>query len=89
MVQPVISSWLVYTATDNYRMCVAFCLAVAITPTTFLLPPLLWVMYKRPAKWSVDWAVNWGLVCFTGALGVMGFIASVYIIIIGWVSDCG
>jgi hypothetical protein len=58
--------------------------AVAITPTTFLLPPLLWVMYKQPARWSADWTINWGLVWLTGALGVLGFIGSMYSIVQAW-----
>jgi hypothetical protein len=58
--------------------------AVAITPTTFLLPPLLWVLYKQPARGSLDWAVNWGLVWVTGALGVLGTIGAVYTITTAW-----
>jgi hypothetical protein len=58
--------------------------AVAITPTTFLFPPLLWVMYKRPKKWGFDWTANWFLVWVTGALGVLGTIGSVYSIIVSW-----
>jgi hypothetical protein len=58
--------------------------AVAITPTTFLLPPLLWVLYKRPRKWGADWTINWALVWVTGALGVLGFIGSLYSIIVAW-----
>jgi hypothetical protein len=46
--------------------------AIAITPTTFLLPPLLWLLYKKPAKWSAEWAVNWFLVFITGLIGVLG-----------------
>jgi hypothetical protein len=58
--------------------------AVAITPTTFLLPPLLWVLYKQPPKWGVEWSINWALVWVTGALGVLGCIGSVYNIIVSW-----
>jgi len=58
--------------------------AVAITPTTFLLPPLLWVMYKRPDRWSWDWTVNWSLVWITGAIGVLGAAGAVYSIAAAW-----
>lgn len=60
--------------------------AVAITPTTFLLPPLLWVLYKQPRKWGFDWTVNWALVWVTGLLGVLGTVGSVYGIIDSWSS---
>eukprot|EP00879_Flechtneria_rotunda_P025399 GHRR01026990.1.p1 GENE.GHRR01026990.1~~GHRR01026990.1.p1 ORF type:complete len:290 (-),score=71.50 GHRR01026990.1:290-1159(-) len=62
--------------------------AVAITPTTFLLPPLLWLLYKRPAKWGPEWAINWILVIVTGILGVLGAIGSVYSIVEAWSSFC-
>jgi hypothetical protein len=60
--------------------------AAAITPTTFLLPPLLWVLHKQPPKWGADWTINWALVWVTGMLGVLGIVGSVYIIVLGWVS---
>jgi len=60
--------------------------AVAITPTTFLLPPLLWLMYKQPAKWGFDWVSNWFLVWITGILGVLGAIGAMYTIIASWAS---
>ena len=50
--------------------------AAGITPTTFLLPPLLYIIYKQPARWSRDWIVNWSLVWITGAIGVLGVIGS-------------
>eukprot|EP00878_Enallax_costatus_P029335 GHUV01031796.1.p1 GENE.GHUV01031796.1~~GHUV01031796.1.p1 ORF type:complete len:451 (-),score=96.99 GHUV01031796.1:132-1373(-) len=58
--------------------------AICITPTTFLLPPLLWLLYKRPAKWGYEWSVNWFLVIITGILGVLGTIGSIYGIISAW-----
>jgi len=58
--------------------------AVAITPTTFLLPPLLWLLYKQPAKWSFDWVSNWFLVYITGILGCLGAVGAVYTIIASW-----
>jgi hypothetical protein len=54
--------------------------AVAITPTTFLLPPLLWVLHTRPARWSWDWTINWSLVWVTGVMGVLGAIGAVWLI---------
>jgi amino acid permease len=58
--------------------------AVAITPTTFLFPPLMWVMYKKPKKWGLDWSANWSLVWITGILGVLGCVGSLYNIVAGW-----
>jgi len=60
--------------------------AIAVTPTTFLLPPLFWLMLKKPRKWGVEWSINWGLVWVTGLLGVLGVIGSLYIIITAWSS---
>lgn len=58
--------------------------AIAVTPTTFLFPPLLWVMYKHPPRWSFDWTANWFLVWITGLLGVLGTIGALYSIIVSW-----
>eukprot|EP00882_Tetradesmus_deserticola_P000139 GHRQ01000155.1.p1 GENE.GHRQ01000155.1~~GHRQ01000155.1.p1 ORF type:complete len:391 (+),score=123.08 GHRQ01000155.1:506-1678(+) len=55
--------------------------AIAITPTTFLLPPLLWILYKQPHKWGTEWMVNWFLVIITGIMGVLGTIGALYGII--------
>jgi hypothetical protein len=55
--------------------------AIAITPTTFLLPPLLWLLYKQPRKWSWDWCQNWFLVIITGIMGILGTIGALYGII--------
>uniref|UniRef100_A0A383VWF1 Amino acid transporter transmembrane domain-containing protein n=1 Tax=Tetradesmus obliquus TaxID=3088 RepID=A0A383VWF1_TETOB len=55
--------------------------AIGITPTTFTLPPLLWLMLKQPAKWSFDWCQNWFLVIITGLMGVLGTIGALYGII--------
>lgn len=58
--------------------------AVAITPTTFTFPPLLWLMYKKPRRWGWDWTHNWFLVWITGLLGVLGTIGALYSIINAW-----
>lgn len=55
--------------------------AIAITPTTFLLPPLLWLLYKQPTKWGKEWLVNWFLVIITGIMGTLGTIGALYGII--------
>lgn len=55
-----------------------------VTPTTFLFPPLLWVMYKRPKRWGADWTANWFLVWITGILGVLCCIGGIYSITISW-----
>jgi hypothetical protein len=55
--------------------------AIAVTPTTYLLPPLLWLMLMRPRRWSAEWMVNVGLVGLTGVIGAMGTISSVWLLI--------
>lgn len=72
------------------RCCCCYCCpqgligAICITPTTFLLPPLLWLLYKKPAKWGFEWGINWFLVIVTGILGVLGTIGALYGIISAW-----
>lgn len=56
--------------------------AVGLTPTTFLLPPLLWLLYKRPPRFGVEWWTNWGLVWITGIIGLLGTVGSLYGIIV-------
>ncbi|KAF8067258.1 acyl-protein thioesterase 1 [Scenedesmus sp. PABB004] len=58
--------------------------AIAVTPTTFLLPPLFWLLYKRPRRFGLEWAVNVFLVGVTALIGVLGTIGSVYSIIEAW-----
>lgn len=60
--------------------------AIAVTPTTFLLPPLFWLLYKKPSRWGLEWGVNWALVYVCGILGVLGCIGSLYSIVLGWAS---
>jgi hypothetical protein len=52
--------------------------AIAITPTTFLLPPLLWLLYKQPRKWGKEWLTNWFLVIITAIMGILGTIGAIY-----------
>ena len=56
--------------------------ALAITPTTFLLPSLLWLLMERPRRWRLEWAANWLIVVATGIIGVMGAIGSAYLIVV-------
>ena len=55
--------------------------AIAITPTTFLLPSLLWLMYKRPEPFGFVWTVNVLIVLTTGIVGLMGTVGSAYLIV--------
>jgi hypothetical protein len=55
--------------------------AIAITPTTYLLPPLLWLLLKKPTRWGAEWLINVGLVLVTGTIGLMGTISSVYLLV--------
>jgi hypothetical protein len=48
--------------------------AIAVTPTTFLLPPLFWIMFKQPPKWGLEWSINALLVVVTAILGVIGMV---------------
>lgn len=48
------------------------------------MPPLLWLMYKKPRTFGVEWSVNAGLVAVTGLMGVLGTIGAIYSIISAW-----
>ena len=61
--------------------------AASITPTTFLLPPLLWLIYTKPPRWSRSWLVNWALVWVSGAIGVVGVTGALYELVRGWSSS--
>jgi len=52
--------------------------ALGISPTTFLLPCLLWALYKQPERFSWSWCLNLGLVIITGTIGVLGSVGAVY-----------
>ena len=59
----------------------AFIGAVAVTPTTFLLPPLLWLLLRKPVRFGLEWWINWVLVFVTGICGVMGAISGAWLIV--------
>ena len=55
--------------------------AIAITPTTFLLPSLLWILWAKPRRFGIEWSLNALVVVVTAVIGVMGAIGSVYSIV--------
>ena len=55
--------------------------AIGVTPTTFVLPCLLWLSIKRPATFSFVWWLCWAISIVAGTIGVLGFIGSMYSII--------
>ena len=54
--------------------------AVAITPTTFLLPSILWLLHAKPKRWGAEWATNWAVILFSGLVGLAGAVGSAYLI---------
>jgi amino acid permease len=55
--------------------------AVAITPTTFLLPPLLWLYVRKPRRFGFEWSINVLLVIVTGICGVLGAVSGMWLIV--------
>jgi len=51
--------------------------AIAITPTTFVIPTLLWLHLRKPSKWSPVFWFNWFLAITFTVVAVIGAIASV------------
>jgi hypothetical protein len=58
--------------------------AVGVTPTTFVLPCLLWLTIKRPATFSGIWWLCWTISFVAGTIGVLGFIGSMYRLVSDW-----
>ena len=52
--------------------------AIGVTPTTYVLPCLLWLTIKRPSPLSGMWWLCWTISFVAGVIGVLGAIASVY-----------
>jgi amino acid permease len=55
--------------------------AIAITPTTFLLPPLLYLFWRRGQRGPAESALNWTIVGVTGVVGSVGAVSSLYYLI--------
>lgn len=55
--------------------------AIAVTPTTFVLPCILWLVWRQPALGSRNWLLNWALILVCSAIGLMGCIGSLYSIV--------
>ncbi len=55
--------------------------AIAVTPTTFVLPPALWLVWRRPKPFSRTWCVNWSLAVVCTCIGVLGTAGSLYSIV--------
>lgn len=56
--------------------------AIGGTPTTFVLPSVLWLVLKRPSKRSFEYWLNMFIIVSCSIIGFMGFISSVYFIVL-------
>ncbi|GBF95714.1 lysine histidine transporter 1-like [Raphidocelis subcapitata] len=63
--------------------------ALAVTPTTFLLPPLLWLFVRRPRRFGLEWWVNVVLVFVTGVVGIMGSISAGWLLVVHMIERFG
>ncbi len=57
--------------------------AVAITPTTFVLPCVLWLYWRRPSARSLEFAAAMCVAVVMTAVGVLGTISAFRTIILG------
>jgi hypothetical protein len=56
--------------------------ALAVTPTTFVIPCLLWLTLKRPKAWnSSAWWLCWVTAVVASVLGVLGAVGAMYSIV--------
>ena len=63
--------------------------AVAITPTTFLLPPLLWLFVRRPRRFGLEWCVNATLVFLMAVAGIVGSISAGWSLVVHMIERFG
>lgn len=53
--------------------------AIGATPTTFVIPCLLWLEIKRPSPFvSYQWWLCWTIAIVSGCIGVMGAAGALY-----------
>eukprot|EP00877_Chromochloris_zofingiensis_P014217 jgi/Chrzof1/9049/Cz03g34070.t1 len=52
--------------------------AVGITPTTFVMPCLLWLLWRKPARFTIRWIANWTIVITCTLIGILGVIGACY-----------
>ena len=46
-----------------------------------MLPSLLWLYWRKPTRWGVEWGINAIIVAVTFAIGVLGAVGSLYLIV--------
>jgi hypothetical protein len=54
--------------------------AVGVTPTTFLMPAILWLYLKRPPCSSIAFVGNAAIVVLCMAVGILGTVGSLHLI---------
>lgn len=54
--------------------------AIGVTPTTFVLPCILWLLWSKPARWSAGWMSSYSCVVFCSLVGLLGTISAIYTI---------
>ena len=55
--------------------------ALGATPTTFVIPCLLWLTIKRPAPFSFHWCLCWVIAVVASCIGLIGAAGALYNIV--------
>lgn len=54
--------------------------AIGVTPTTFVLPCLLWLLWRKPVPWSAGWISSYSCAIICSLVGLVGAISAIYTI---------
>ena len=52
--------------------------ALGTTPTSYTIPPIVWLKLKRPRALSAHWWACWLTIVLSVAVGVLGTVGSLY-----------
>lgn len=54
--------------------------SLGVTPTTFLMPAILWLYLKRPPRSSITFVVNVAIIAVCLLVGFLGAVGSLHLI---------
>jgi hypothetical protein len=54
--------------------------AIGVTPTTFLMPAILWLYLKRPPRSSIAFVGNVVIIVLCMVVGLLGTVGSLHLI---------
>jgi hypothetical protein len=52
--------------------------ALGTTPTSYTIPPIVWLKLKKPPTFSAHWWACWITIVLSASVGVLGALGSIY-----------